>query len=237
MDEKSSGGSFVIGFLIGAIAGAAAALLLTPQSGEDMRRTIGQKERRAEGWGLRQAQRLATDAKGQVEYVQEKGRVVISENVRKAQDIVTGKPAGEAPPATPGRLSASPICYDQAESLTRAFSFAKMVRRCRSAGHTRIGRQLCSAGIGPRLQLVESFRKKRKQLTSRDASRSLCHAGHHARQAMHKSACDRRRNGSRPCATMATMAPANTSPLPALASAGSANGSTDARPSGCATTV
>ncbi len=43
MEERNGGGSFVIGFLIGAIAGAAAALLLTPQSGEEMRRTIGQK--------------------------------------------------------------------------------------------------------------------------------------------------------------------------------------------------
>ena len=35
-----------------------------------------------------QAQRLATDAKGQVEYVQERGKVVISENVRRAQEAL-----------------------------------------------------------------------------------------------------------------------------------------------------
>ncbi len=103
MNENSGGGSFVVGFLIGAIAGAAAALLLTPQSGEDMRRTIGQKSVELKDQATQQAQRLATDAKGQVEYVQEKGRVVISDNVRKAQDLVTGgKPADEMlPPATP----------------------------------------------------------------------------------------------------------------------------------------
>lgn len=101
MNENSGGGSFFLGFLIGAIAGAAAALLLTPQSGEDMRRTIGQKSVELKDEATKQAQRLATDAKGQVEYVQEKGRVVISENVKKAQDMVGGKPAGDIPPATP----------------------------------------------------------------------------------------------------------------------------------------
>lgn len=102
MEENNGGGSFVLGFLIGAIAGAAAALLLTPQSGEETRRVIGQKSVELKDEAARQAQRLATDAKGQVEYVQEKGRVVISDNVRKAQDLISGSqdnPSGEAPPA------------------------------------------------------------------------------------------------------------------------------------------
>jgi gas vesicle protein len=102
MEENSGGGSFVLGFLIGAIAGAAAALLLTPQSGEETRRQISQKSVELKDEATRQAQRLATDAKGQVEYVQEKGRVVISDNVRKAQDMVSGgqsKPSAEVPPA------------------------------------------------------------------------------------------------------------------------------------------
>jgi gas vesicle protein len=102
MEENTGGGSFILGFLIGAIAGAAAALLLTPQSGEETRRAIGQKSVELKDGATRQAQRLATDAKGQVEYVQEKGRVVISENVRKAQDLMTGgqsTPSGEVPPA------------------------------------------------------------------------------------------------------------------------------------------
>ncbi len=102
MEENSGGGSFVLGFLIGAIAGAAAALLLTPQSGEETRRQISQKSVELKDEATRQAQRLATDAKGQVEYVQEKGRVVISDNVRKAQDLISSsqsKPSGEVPPA------------------------------------------------------------------------------------------------------------------------------------------
>ena len=101
MEENGGGQSFILGFVIGAIAGAAAALLLTPQSGQEMRQTIGQKSVELKDEATRQAQRVATDAKGQVAYVQEKGKIVISENVRKAQDIVSGqgKPAGEQPVA------------------------------------------------------------------------------------------------------------------------------------------
>lgn len=104
--SENGGGSFILGFLIGAMAGAAAALLLAPQSGEETRRVIGEKSNELAGEATRvagdakmQAQKVATDAKGQVEVVSEKGRVVISENVRKAQDAITGKPAATPPPA------------------------------------------------------------------------------------------------------------------------------------------
>ena len=111
MNENESGGSFVLGFLIGAMVGAAAALLLSPQSGEELRQTIEQKgvalkdeaARAAEDAKL-QAQRLAEQTRGQVEVVGEKGRIVISENVRKAQQAVgstTEKPAGEQPAVDP----------------------------------------------------------------------------------------------------------------------------------------
>jgi gas vesicle protein len=133
--SENGGGSFFLGFLIGAMAGAAAALLMTPQSGEEMRHILEQRgaelkgdaARRAEEARIQaqrlaedaklqaqrladdakaQAQRLATDAKGQVEYVQERGRVVISDNVRKAQQAVSdvqGKVTGRSamePPTT-----------------------------------------------------------------------------------------------------------------------------------------
>lgn len=117
MSENGGGGSFVVGFLIGALAGAAATLLLTPQSGAEMRSSIGQRGAELKGEAARrteearvqaqrlaeqtrtqavrladdakvQAQRLATDAKGQMEYVQERGKVVISENVRRAQEAL-----------------------------------------------------------------------------------------------------------------------------------------------------
>ena len=37
------GGGFLIGLAIGALAGVAAALLLAPESGEDLRKDIGEK--------------------------------------------------------------------------------------------------------------------------------------------------------------------------------------------------
>ena len=102
MNENKVGQSFIIGFLIGAVAGVAAALLMAPQSGKETRETIGKKSVELKDEATKQAQRLATEAKGQVEYVQEKGRVVISDNVRKAQDMVTGgKTTGEEAPTTP----------------------------------------------------------------------------------------------------------------------------------------
>ena len=93
--SENGGGSFFLGFLVGVMAGAAAALLLTPQSGEDLRRTIEQKgvelkdeATRLAGDAKSQAQRLADDAKGQVAYVQEQGRIVVSDTVRKAQQNI-----------------------------------------------------------------------------------------------------------------------------------------------------
>jgi gas vesicle protein len=89
---SESCGDFFAGFLVGALAGAAAALLLTPCSGEEMRQRLEQK-----GIELKQqAVRLAEEARAQtqqaigeaVEQVQERGRIVLAENVRKAQQAV-----------------------------------------------------------------------------------------------------------------------------------------------------
>jgi gas vesicle protein len=81
MNERSL---FVVGFLMGALAGAAAALLLTPYSGEEMRDQL--KER---GIELRsEAERRAADARTQAEELQAKGRIVLSDNVKKAQEAV-----------------------------------------------------------------------------------------------------------------------------------------------------
>ena len=89
--SENNGGSFFLGFLVGVMAGAAAALLLTPQSGEELRRTLEEKgvelkdERNSSG-----RRRQDTRLKGQVEYVQEQGRIVVSDTVRKAQQTVGG---------------------------------------------------------------------------------------------------------------------------------------------------
>ncbi len=89
-------GLFVIGFLLGALAGAAAALLMTPYSGEEMRGQL--KER---GIELKsEAERRAADARMQAEELQEKGRIVLSDNVKKAQEAVQAAQAKLGKPET-----------------------------------------------------------------------------------------------------------------------------------------
>jgi gas vesicle protein len=88
------GGLFVVGFALGALAGAAAALLLTPYSGEEMRGQMKEK-----GIELKTgAERLATDARTEAEQLQEKGRIVLSDNVKKAQEAVQSAQAKLAKP-------------------------------------------------------------------------------------------------------------------------------------------
>jgi gas vesicle protein len=74
---SSRGGGFLIGLAIGALAGAAAALLLAPESGEDLRREINEK-----------SDEMKLKAQQQVDALQEQGRIVLSENVKKAQQVV-----------------------------------------------------------------------------------------------------------------------------------------------------
>jgi gas vesicle protein len=85
---SENAGGFFAGFVIGALAGAAAALLMAPASGAETRKQISDK-----GIELKdQAQKLADETKmkaqQQVTYVQEQGRIVVTENVKKAQQVV-----------------------------------------------------------------------------------------------------------------------------------------------------
>jgi gas vesicle protein len=94
MSDRS--GLFVVGFFLGALAGAVAALMLTPYSGEEMRGQIKDK-----GIELRsEAERVATDARTQAVEIQERGRIVISDNVKKAQEAVQSAQAKLAKPET-----------------------------------------------------------------------------------------------------------------------------------------
>ena len=74
---SSKGGGFIIGLAIGALAGAAAALLLAPESGEELRREMGEK-----------SEAMKLKAQQQVDALQEQGRIVLSDNVKKAQQVV-----------------------------------------------------------------------------------------------------------------------------------------------------
>jgi gas vesicle protein len=96
---SAKGGGFIIGLALGAMVGAAAALLLAPESGEDLRKDITEK-----------GDELKSKAQQQADALQEQGRIVLSENVKKAQQVVQdaqvklGKPV--AAPDVPAEIPA-----------------------------------------------------------------------------------------------------------------------------------
>lgn len=75
---------FLLGIVLGAAVGALTSLLLTPYSGEELRKQIGDK---------------GQEFGSQIEQYSDRGRIVIQENVKKAQGAVQeaqakiGKPA------------------------------------------------------------------------------------------------------------------------------------------------
>lgn len=64
---------FLLGIVLGAAMGGLAALLLTPYSGDELRRQIGER---------------SSELGGQFEQLSDRGRIVLQENVRKAQEAV-----------------------------------------------------------------------------------------------------------------------------------------------------
>jgi len=81
---SDNGGGFVMGFLFGALAGAVAALLLAPTSGEQLRRDL---EKKTEDLAS-EAERAYDEARGQFTDIQDRGRIVLQDNVKKAQKPV-----------------------------------------------------------------------------------------------------------------------------------------------------
>jgi gas vesicle protein len=86
MAEKSSGADFIAGFLVGALVGAAAALLLAPHSGEETRTFIREKGielgDRADELSLearRRAEELQVQAKGRADEWQAKMQQAVEE--------------------------------------------------------------------------------------------------------------------------------------------------------------
>jgi len=103
--ENGSTGGFLTGFVLGSLAGAAAAVLLAPYSGQETRRQIREKTaelgNRADDI-LSEAQanveRVATKAKRQAEQVQIQSQVLLEEGQRQLKQAVdeTKKAAGAA---------------------------------------------------------------------------------------------------------------------------------------------
>jgi gas vesicle protein len=90
MSERGGGGEFFAGFLVGALVGAVAALLMAPQSGDETRQRI--QERGIELKDM--AGDLSVQAREAAADLQERGRIVLQEQKGKLeQAIEEGKSA------------------------------------------------------------------------------------------------------------------------------------------------
>ena len=117
MSERDEFGTFMIGFVVGALTGAVASLLFAPQSGEETRVLIKERaielgdrvtetaQKVSEEVDLRsteyrqKAEELAGKAKSSVEELSKKGAAVLEEQKAKVTEVVqsVGKPKGETP--------------------------------------------------------------------------------------------------------------------------------------------
>jgi gas vesicle protein len=112
MAEKTSGVDFIAGFLVGALVGAAAALLLAPQSGEETRTLIREKGielgERADELSLearRRAEDLQVQAKGKAGEWQTKMQQAVDEGkataTKKKEDLLSQVSQEQAAEETP----------------------------------------------------------------------------------------------------------------------------------------
>jgi gas vesicle protein len=84
MGDKNSGVDFLAGFLVGALVGAAAALLFAPQSGEETRTII-----RERGIELKErADDLSLEAKRRADELQAQAKAKADELQARVQDAV-----------------------------------------------------------------------------------------------------------------------------------------------------
>jgi gas vesicle protein len=103
MAEKANATDFFAGFVVGALVGAAAALLLAPQSGEDTRILIREKGVELKG----RADEFQTQAKEKAEDLQAKVKEAVEEGktaaAKKKEDLLSqikqASATGEEPAA------------------------------------------------------------------------------------------------------------------------------------------
>jgi gas vesicle protein len=127
MTDKNCSGDFVAGFLVGALVGAAAALLFAPMSGEETRVMIREKgvelgqrademsleaRKRAEelqAQAKERAETLQVQARERAETLQERVKVAVDEGketaIKKKEELLAQVGQGEAPEeATPAEV-------------------------------------------------------------------------------------------------------------------------------------
>jgi gas vesicle protein len=122
MSDNNELGSFLSGFLVGGLIGAAVALLMAPQSGEETRTLIRDKSvelkdkttasleeayaraEKAAADARARAEELAKEAQVRAEELRQRGQVILEEQRTKISDAVspkegkkpaTGKPAAK----------------------------------------------------------------------------------------------------------------------------------------------
>jgi gas vesicle protein len=113
MSEKNDFGSFLIGFTIGALTGAAVSLLMAPQSGEETRKilkekTIELKDKASETYvatkekatqlfeeGKEKASQLSEEVKNKAIDAKQKSQVVVEEHQEKLAEAIRPKKVAE----------------------------------------------------------------------------------------------------------------------------------------------
>jgi len=116
MSDHDDFGAFLVGFIVGGVAGAITALMLAPQSGEETRTLIRdktielrdqathtveetlQKAEKSAQEAVKRAEKLLEDAKLRAKEVAEQGQVMLDESKEKVTKAVkkATKPADEA---------------------------------------------------------------------------------------------------------------------------------------------
>jgi gas vesicle protein len=87
MSDNDGFGAFLIGFVVGGVAGAVAALLLAPQSGEETRNMIKDKSIELRDKAAEQADMLAKKASDQANVVAKKATEQANLVAKKAGEV------------------------------------------------------------------------------------------------------------------------------------------------------
>ena len=92
--DDSNAGSVIVAFMLGAVAGAAVALLMAPASGEETRRRLGERARE----GADKAREVA----GQGREIWNRQRDTIASAIERGRDAYQQARGAQPPGTTPG---------------------------------------------------------------------------------------------------------------------------------------
>jgi gas vesicle protein len=93
-DDSGAAGTIVVSFVLGAITGAAVALLMAPATGEETRRKLSEK--------AREGRERATDAARQGREFVNRQRDTFSAAFERGRDAYNQARSGEVPPPASG---------------------------------------------------------------------------------------------------------------------------------------